>query len=128
YDELRDTVRVHQLHCPRVPVNAVNDGPCTDLLATDIDGDDSGQSHSSPAAVAISRTLSASAASRASIGSAIRFEPMTPMRRRAVLNPPRPAAPAETRPGVAAPVISNSRARRSCSLTTVDQSSARAAA
>src|SRR5699024_2250143 len=92
-------------HGPHMPEHAVDDGPGTDLRASDIDGDDSGQSHSSPAAVTISRTLSASAASRASIGSAIRFEPMTPMRRRAVLNPPRPAAPAETRPGVAAPVI-----------------------
>src|SRR5699024_518860 len=102
-DRLRPRAR-RRRHGPHMPEHAVDDGPGTDLRASDIDGDDSGQSHSSPAAVTISRTLSASAASRASIGSAIRFEPMTPMRRRAVLNPPRPAAPAETRPGVAAPV------------------------
>src|SRR5699024_8101047 len=114
-------------HGSHMPERAVDEGPGTDLRASDIDGDDSGQSHSSPEAVTISRTFSASAASRASIGSAIRFELMTPMSRRAVLNPPRPAAPAETRPGVAAPVISNSLARRSCSLTTVAQSPTRAA-
>src|SRR5699024_39808 len=105
-DRLRPRTRRGR-HCLHMPERAVDDGPGTDLRASDIDGDDSGQAHSSPAAVTISRTFSASAASRASIGAAIRFEPMMPMSRRAVLNPPRPAAPAETRPGVAAPVISN---------------------
>src|SRR5699024_8440844 len=88
-DRLRPRTRRGR-HGPHVPEHAVDDGPGTDLRASDIDGDDSGQAHSSPAAVTISRTFSASAASRASIGAAIRFEPMMPMSRRAVLNPPRP--------------------------------------
>ena len=101
-------------HAAHVRKFAVDDGAGTDLRASDIDGDSGRQGHSSPAAATISRTRSASSALSASIGSAIRFEPMTPMSCSAVLNPPSPAAPADTRPGVAAPVMSNRRAR-SCS-------------